>query len=144
MAPPASQATTMKDLGASREPRPQRKAAKGSSKSKEPEEQTERRRSQNRLSQQCARKRQTAYTRHLESLVEAVRAGVDDDDNSKYSKLLRAHLKLMDEKLELEDALSRSHHKLISLGNMAIAAAGMYWPLGEPTYGSVTDQVNRR
>ncbi|KAH8901433.1 hypothetical protein GQ53DRAFT_835227 [Thozetella sp. PMI_491] len=86
-------------------------------------EQAERKRTQNRISQQCARERQAAYTRHLESLVEAVRNSSDEDSESKYARLLRAHLKLMDEKLELEDALSRFRQKMLSFGTMAITAA---------------------
>ncbi|ETS84331.1 hypothetical protein PFICI_02356 [Pestalotiopsis fici W106-1] len=83
----------------------------------------EKKRRQNRIAQQSSRSRQNAYVRNLEALVEAVKVKCNEDDASKYSKLLKAHLQLIEEKRELEDAFLRLRQRLLSIGNMSVTAA---------------------
>jgi hypothetical protein len=84
----------------------------------------EKKRKQNRIAQQSSRSRQHAYIRNLEALVDAIKVKCDDDDASKYSRLLKAHMQLIEEKRELEDAFLRMRQRLLSIGNMAATAAG--------------------
>ncbi|KAF3011723.1 hypothetical protein E8E14_010072 [Neopestalotiopsis sp. 37M] len=83
----------------------------------------EKKRKQNRIAQQSSRSRQHAYIRNLEALVDAIKVKCDDDDASKYSRLLKAHMQLIEEKRELEDAFLRMRQRLLSIGNMAATAA---------------------
>lgn len=86
---------------------------------------TDRKRTQNRISQQCARERQTAYIRQMESFIDLLRSSTEGDtDDAEYTKLLKAHLKLLDEKRNAEESLFRFRQKLLSVGNMATSAAG--------------------
>lgn len=86
---------------------------------------TDRKRTQNRISQQCARERQTAYIRQMESFIDLLRSSTEGDtDDTEYTKLLKAHLKLLDDKRNAEESLFRFRQKLLSVGNMATSAAG--------------------
>ncbi|KAH6972183.1 hypothetical protein BKA56DRAFT_677150 [Ilyonectria sp. MPI-CAGE-AT-0026] len=85
---------------------------------------TDRKRTQNRISQQCARERQTAYIRQMESFIDLLRSSTEGDtDDTEYTKLLKAHLKLLDDKRNAEESLFRFRQKLLSVGNMATSAA---------------------
>ncbi|KAF7554732.1 hypothetical protein G7Z17_g2711 [Cylindrodendrum hubeiense] len=85
---------------------------------------TDRKRTQNRISQQCARERQTAYIRQMESFIDLLRSSTEKDTNdTEYTKLLKAHLKLLDDKRNAEESLFRFRQKLLSVGNMATSAA---------------------
>ncbi|KAI8187160.1 hypothetical protein K4K51_009340 [Colletotrichum sp. SAR 10_75] len=86
----------------------------------------EKKRTQNRISQQCAREKQSAYIRQMESLVAALKTPNDDaTEQTKYDELVKAHLKLAEEKQQVEDALFRLRQKLLSVGNLATAAAAI-------------------
>ncbi|EXM08747.1 hypothetical protein NOF04DRAFT_8251 [Fusarium oxysporum II5] len=85
---------------------------------------SERKRAQNRISQQCLREKNITYIRNLEETIELlqrVATGLDPQD--RYSVLLDAHLKLIAENRKLEDALLRLRKKLLSFGQAANAAA---------------------
>jgi hypothetical protein len=86
----------------------------------------DRKRVQNRISQQCLREKQLAHTRQLESFLEIIKSSNDESKNNedRYSTLLDAHLKLIEEKRQLEDALFRLRKRLLSLSNIASTAAG--------------------
>lgn len=84
----------------------------------------DKKRKQNRIAQQGSRERQNAYIRNLEALVDAVTVKSNEAEDSKYSRLLKVHLQLMEEKKELEDTLLRLRQKLLSIGNMAVTVAG--------------------
>ncbi|OCK83369.1 hypothetical protein K432DRAFT_347304 [Lepidopterella palustris CBS 459.81] len=85
----------------------------------------DRKRVQNRISQQCLREKQLAHTRQLESFLEIIKTSNDETKNNedRYSTLLDAHLKLIEEKRQLEDALFRLRKRLLSLSNIASTAA---------------------
>jgi len=85
----------------------------------------DRKRVQNRISQQCLREKQLAHTRQLESFLEIIKSSNDESKNNedRYSTLLDAHLKLIEEKRQLEDALFRLRKRLLSLSNIASTAA---------------------
>jgi hypothetical protein len=85
---------------------------------------------QNRISQQCLREKQLAHTRQLESFLEIIKSSNDESKNNedRYSTLLDAHLKLIEEKRQLEDALFRLRKRLLSLSNIASTAAGKQLP----------------
>ncbi|VUC32742.1 unnamed protein product [Clonostachys rosea] len=101
---------------------PKRKADSGS-------DNPDRKRAQNRISQQCLREKNLAYVRNLEDTVELLRsAAAGENDNSggqqdRYQKLLEAHLNQMKENQALRDALLRLRKKLLSFSNAAAAAA---------------------
>ncbi|KPM38348.1 hypothetical protein AK830_g8234 [Neonectria ditissima] len=84
---------------------------------------TERKRAQNRISQQCLREKNLAYTRHLESVVQAVKSVNEAGESDRYSVLLEAHLKLVEENRVLKEALLNMRKKLLSLSNAATDAA---------------------
>lgn len=84
----------------------------------------DKKRKQNRIAQQSSRSRQHAYIRNLEALVDAVKVKCNEDDASKYARLLKAHTQLLQEKRELEDAFLRLRQRLLSIGNMAATEAG--------------------
>ena len=91
---------------------------------------TNRKRAQNRTSQQCLREKNLAYVRSLEDTVQLLQSAIasDNDDTEgqqdRYTKLLEAHLKQMKENQALRDALLRLRKKLLSFSNAAAAAAG--------------------
>ncbi|KAH0432505.1 heavy metal translocating p-type atpase [Colletotrichum camelliae] len=102
-------------------PRSRKRAAASQGKS---ESAAEKKRTQNRISQQCAREKQSAYIRQMESLVAALKTPNEDaTEQTKYDELVKAHLKLAEEKQQVEDALFRLRQKLLSVGNLATAAA---------------------
>ncbi|KAF4432237.1 hypothetical protein CGCF413_v005781 [Colletotrichum fructicola] len=60
----------------------------------------------------------------METLVAALKTPNDDaTEQTKYDELVKAHLKLAEEKQQVEDALFRLRQKLLSVGNLATAAA---------------------
>ncbi|KAI0126984.1 hypothetical protein BJ170DRAFT_425663 [Xylariales sp. AK1849] len=85
----------------------------------------QRKRVQNRFSQKCHRERLAAHARHLESVVDLIKTGDQEGDNAsdRYSALLRQHMKIIEEKRALEEALFRMRKKLLSISNSAAAAA---------------------
>ncbi|OCK85512.1 hypothetical protein K432DRAFT_421768 [Lepidopterella palustris CBS 459.81] len=85
----------------------------------------ERKRTQNRLSQQCVREKQQAYARQLESFVDFIKIshGNAKEGQDSRGELVRAHLALVQENQQLRDALLRMRKKLLSLSNSASAAA---------------------
>ncbi|KAF5026812.1 hypothetical protein F66182_1096 [Fusarium sp. NRRL 66182] len=91
---------------------------------------SERKRAQNRISQQCLREKNLTYIRNLEEtidLLQKVATGTDSQNEpDRYSVLLEAHLKLIAENRKLEEALLRLRKKLLSFGQAATAAAGEY------------------
>lgn len=61
----------------------------------------------------------------MESFIDLLRSSTEGDaDDTEYTKLLKAHLKLLDEKRNAEESLFRFRQKLLSVGNMATSAAG--------------------
>nr|RBQ87729.1 hypothetical protein FVER53263_01704 [Fusarium verticillioides] len=85
---------------------------------------TERKRAQNRISQQCLREKNITYIRNLEETIELLqKVATGSDPQDRYSVLLDAHLKLIAENRKLEDALLRLRKKLLSFGQAATAAA---------------------
>ncbi|KAJ5745462.1 hypothetical protein N7520_010644 [Penicillium odoratum] len=89
--------------------------------------QLDKKRIQNRTSQQCLRERKQAHTRHLESLAELMVVSQNDgDDPQKQNQALVAcNLKLIEQNRQLQDALFRMKKKLLGVSNIAIAAASM-------------------
>jgi hypothetical protein len=85
----------------------------------------DKKRIQNRTSQQCLRERKQAHTRHLESLAELMMVSQNDGaDPEKQNRVLAAsNLKLIEQNRQLQDALFRMKKKLMGLSNMATAAA---------------------
>lgn len=100
----------------------------------------DRKRVQNRISQQCLREKQLAHTRQLESFLEIIKSSNDESKNNedRYSTLLDAHLKLIEEKRQLEDALFRLRKRLLSLSNIASTAAGNHFASRDPSLRSLT------
>ncbi|KAF5568660.1 hypothetical protein FPHYL_2676 [Fusarium phyllophilum] len=85
---------------------------------------TERKRAQNRISQQCLREKNITYIRNLEETIELLqKVATGSDPQDRYSVLLDAHLKLIAENRKLEDALLRLRRKLLSFGQAATAAS---------------------
>ncbi|KAF5688648.1 hypothetical protein FDENT_4733 [Fusarium denticulatum] len=85
---------------------------------------TERKRAQNRISQQCLREKNITYIRNLEETIELLqKVATGSDPQDRYSVLLNAHLKFIAENRKLEDALLRLRKKLLSFGQAATAAA---------------------
>ncbi|QGI97253.1 hypothetical protein CEK26_010322 [Fusarium fujikuroi] len=85
---------------------------------------SERKRAQNRISQQCLREKNITYIRNLEETIELLqKVATGSDPQDRYSILLDAHLKLISENRKLEDALLRLRKKLLSFGQAATAAA---------------------
>lgn len=86
----------------------------------------DRKRVQNRISQQCSREKQLARTRHLESVMDLVKsnASTTSSSHSNNAPAIEAHLKLITENEQLRDALFRMRKKLLSLSHMAATAAG--------------------
>ncbi|KAG4274796.1 hypothetical protein FPRO04_09159 [Fusarium proliferatum] len=85
---------------------------------------SERKRAQNRISQQCLREKNITYIRNLEETIELLqKVATGSDPQDRYSVLLDAHLKLISENRKLEDALLRLRKKLLSFGQAATAAA---------------------
>ncbi|KAH7141865.1 hypothetical protein EDB81DRAFT_53768 [Dactylonectria macrodidyma] len=84
----------------------------------------DRKRAQNRISQQCVRERQAAYVRQMESVLDTLKPSTEDaTEQTRYDRLAKAHLKVIDEKQHIKDALFRFRRKLLSVGNLATSAA---------------------
>jgi len=92
------------------------------------DKQVDRKRVQNRIAQRCCRERRLTHVRRLESLAKVLEssnvAGVTENEEDRYGTLLRAHLKLLDEHKELEEALLRLRKKLLSVSSSVSSAAG--------------------
>lgn len=82
-----------------------------------------RKRAQNRLSQQCVREKRRAQSKHLDLLTTVIRSSTSDEAESQES-LVFAQLELVKENEELKDALLRLRKKLLSVSTAAAAAAG--------------------
>ncbi|KAI8408905.1 hypothetical protein FOFC_11855 [Fusarium oxysporum] len=76
---------------------------------------SERKRAQNRISQQCLREKNITYIRNLEETIDLLqKVATGSDPQDRYPVLLDAHLKLIAENRKLEDALLRLRKKLLS------------------------------
>ncbi|KAF9776848.1 hypothetical protein IL306_004902 [Fusarium sp. DS 682] len=85
---------------------------------------SERKRAQNHISQQCLREKNLTYIRNLEETIDVLqKVATGSDPHGRYSVLLDAHLKLIQENQRLEEALLRLRKKLLSIGQSATAAA---------------------
>ncbi|EFX00677.1 heavy metal translocating p-type ATPase [Grosmannia clavigera kw1407] len=82
-----------------------------------------RKRTQNRIAQQCLRERRAASSRHMDTVFETMRFVAETDQSQRYAMLLDAHMKLAAENQALEEALFRLRKKLLSLSNSAAMAA---------------------
>lgn len=108
----------------STEPRRRKRKATVSD-DKDIDNKADRKRVQNRISQQCLREKQLARTRHLESVMQLVKSNASTtSDHSNIAPAMEAHLKLITENEQLRDALFRMRKKLLSLSHMAATAAG--------------------
>lgn len=89
---------------------------------------SERKKAQNRISQQCHREKNLAYVRNLENTVQLLQKAAGDtiggSQKDRYATLLEAYLKLMEENRRLEEAMLRLRKRFLSLSNSAAAAAG--------------------
>lgn len=108
---------------AARQPRTRKRKAPSSSVGKS-DSKAERKREQNRISQQCVRERKAAQSKQIESLLSVLKSGDAASGSDSSRSLMTAHLKLLEENQKLKDALFRMRQKLLSLGNMASVAAG--------------------
>ncbi|OCK82351.1 hypothetical protein K432DRAFT_424234 [Lepidopterella palustris CBS 459.81] len=85
-----------------------------------------RRRTQNRISQQCVREKAQAHAKQLQALTEMVKPIMDNDgasDMSSQKALMRNQLALIDENKELREALLQMRKKLLSLSSAAASVA---------------------
>ncbi|KAI9743697.1 MAG: hypothetical protein M1818_003013 [Claussenomyces sp. TS43310] len=86
----------------------------------------QRKRIQNRISQQCVRERAQAHAKQLEVLTEMVKSTTPnggDSDTSGQMALMRNQLRLIEENKKLRDALLKLRKKLRSLSAAAASAA---------------------
>jgi hypothetical protein len=91
------------------------------------QERIQRRRIQNRISQQCVRERRLAHAKQLESLKTMIKTSLNPSTATpepSQNVLLSTQLELTNENKELTDALLRMRKKLLSLSSAAAAAAG--------------------
>jgi hypothetical protein len=86
----------------------------------------DKKRVQNRLSQQCYREKQASYIKQLERFVENVQsAGSGSADTpSQLQEMQKKQLRLMKENQELREAILRMRKKLLSLSTAASTSAG--------------------
>lgn len=84
-----------------------------------------RKRVQNRISQQCVREKQLAHQKRLEALAEIIRTSTEADSTSTESKnaLLNNQMSLIEENRDLRDALLRMRKKMLSLSSAVAAVA---------------------
>lgn len=82
----------------------------------------DRKRVQNRISQQCVREKRAAKTKHLELLADVLQAG-DGKQGKSREALVNAQLEMLRENEELKEALLRLRKKFLSLSTAAAAAA---------------------
>jgi hypothetical protein len=87
-----------------------------------------RKRVQNRISQQCVREKQLAHAKRLEALAEVIKTSTEADATSAatQSNLLNNQLALIEENRDLRDELLRMRKKMLSLSSAVAAAAGKY------------------
>jgi hypothetical protein len=85
-----------------------------------------RKRVQNRISQQCVREKQLAHQKRLETLAEIIKSSTEADATSTESQnaLLNNQMSLIDENRDLRDALLRMRKKMLSLSSAVAAVAG--------------------
>ncbi|KAF6520720.1 hypothetical protein HZS61_014978 [Fusarium oxysporum f. sp. conglutinans] len=103
---------------------------------------SERKRAQNRISQQCLREKNITYIRNLEETIDLLqKVATGSDPQDRYPVLLDAHLKLIAENRKLEDALLRLRKKLLSFGQAANAAAGEYHFVPVPRRGIINTGI---
>ncbi|GAB7354596.1 hypothetical protein MBLNU459_g5037t3 [Dothideomycetes sp. NU459] len=101
-----------------------RRKRKASEEKKESNGKEDRKRVQNRISQQCLREKQLARTRHLESVMNLIKSSTGTaQGQSGNAAGMESQLKLISEIEQLREALFRMRKKLLSLSNMAAAAA---------------------
>lgn len=82
-----------------------------------------RKRTQNRIAQQCLRERRAASSRHMDNVFNTMKFASEADQSQRFAVLLEAHMKLVKENELMEDALFRLRKKLLSLSNAAAMAA---------------------
>jgi hypothetical protein len=89
----------------------------------------QRKRIQNRISQQCVREKQAAHIKQLEALVEMMktRKAFGDESNAdvRYEALMNSYANLVEENKELRDALLDLRKKFFSISTAADGAAGI-------------------
>lgn len=82
-------------------------------------------RAQNRAAQKSFREKHQSHLQYLESFVRAVKSSEEgSDENDRYSRILRTHLKLLEDYQKLQHAYIKLRQKLSGIGQSAIAAAG--------------------
>ncbi|EUC27401.1 hypothetical protein COCCADRAFT_10006 [Bipolaris zeicola 26-R-13] len=79
-----------------------------------------RKRTQNRIAQQCLRERRAASSRHADRILDTMEIVAEPE---RLTMLLEAQAKLTRENQRMEDALFRMRKKLLSLSNTAATAA---------------------
>jgi hypothetical protein len=86
----------------------------------------EKKKAQNRAAQKSFREKQQSYVQYLESFVETVKSGhnTQDAEETRYNKLLRIHLDLLENYHTLHDTCIRLRQKLWGIGQSAASAAG--------------------
>lgn len=82
-----------------------------------------RKRSQNRIAQQCLRERRAAHDRHVGQVMKTLDSASEAGQSRRYDTLLESHLKLARHCQLLEDALFDLRKKLLGLSNSASMAA---------------------
>lgn len=110
------------------------------------QERINRKRAQNRVSQQCIREKAHAHARQLEALTEMIKSTTQSDsqsDLSSHKALMQSHLKLIEENRELKDALLRMRKKFLSLGSAANAGADD-WIFDRVIRGPVSKKGSKR
>lgn len=86
----------------------------------------DRKKAQNRISQQCLREKQLATTKHMNSMLNALQGSraSSKDDRQDDGALLESHLELIEQNKRLIEAVLRLRKKLLLLSASANAAAG--------------------
>jgi hypothetical protein len=86
----------------------------------------DKKRVQNRLSQQCYREKQASYIKQLERFVENVQSAGSGSAGSpsQLEGMQKKQLRLMKENQELREAILRLRKKLLSLSTAASTSAG--------------------
>lgn len=87
------------------------------------QDQTNKRKMQNRISQQMLREKTQAHARQLESLASIMKTHDATDMSAQYNALLSAHLNVLEKNRELNEALLRMRKKLLSMSTASAAAA---------------------
>jgi hypothetical protein len=85
------------------------------------EQQRERKRLQNRISQQCFREKQVSYVRHLEQFVESIEKSEGFGGTAPAERL-----RLIRENHVLRESLLQIRKKLLSLGAQVSSLASMF------------------